>query len=163
MNVGTTRLTGRPKNRWQDDVRKDGQIVGGEGWQGKVYNREEWKKLLRMARNRHIMHMPMELMNDWMNGGNYKNFGTMYESHFQGWRSPLWISSCISGSLKVGPIHCSVMSVRNYHHVLRNNQEEYRSHLLHSEAWNFAINTGLSRLNIAYRPTTCMPSIKAGI
>jgi hypothetical protein len=32
--------------------------MGGKGWQEKLYNREEWKKLLRMARNR-ILHMPM--------------------------------------------------------------------------------------------------------
>jgi hypothetical protein len=32
MNLGTTRLRGRPRNRWQDEVREDGQIVGGEGW-----------------------------------------------------------------------------------------------------------------------------------
>jgi hypothetical protein len=25
-----------------------------------VYDREEWKKLLRTARNRRILHMPME-------------------------------------------------------------------------------------------------------
>jgi len=25
-----------------------------------VHNREEWKKLLRMARNRQILHVPME-------------------------------------------------------------------------------------------------------
>jgi hypothetical protein len=31
-----------------------------EEWQEKVYDREEWKKLLRTARNRHILHMPME-------------------------------------------------------------------------------------------------------
>jgi len=59
MNLGTTRLRGRPRNRWQDEVREDGRIVG-EGWQEKVYNREEWKKLLRTARNRHILLMPME-------------------------------------------------------------------------------------------------------
>jgi hypothetical protein len=40
-------------------VRKDGRIVGGEERQGKVYDREEWK-LLRTARNRHILHMPTE-------------------------------------------------------------------------------------------------------
>jgi hypothetical protein len=57
MNLGTTRLRGGPRNRWQDEAREDGRVVGGEGWQGKVYNREEWKKLLRMARNRHILHM----------------------------------------------------------------------------------------------------------
>jgi hypothetical protein len=50
----------RPRYRQQDEVREDGRIVGGEGWQEKVYNREEWKKLLRTARNRHILHMPME-------------------------------------------------------------------------------------------------------
>jgi len=60
MNLGTTRLRGRPRNRWQNEMREDGRIVGGEGWQEKVHNREEWKKLLRMARNRHILHMPME-------------------------------------------------------------------------------------------------------
>ena len=60
MNLGTIRLRGRPRNRWQDEVRENGRIVGGEGWQEKVRNREEWKKLLRTARNRHILHMPME-------------------------------------------------------------------------------------------------------
>jgi len=60
MNLGTTRLRGRPRNRWQDEVREDGRIVGGEGWQEKVHNREEWKKLLRIARNHRILHMPME-------------------------------------------------------------------------------------------------------
>ena len=58
MNL-ETRLRGRPRNRWQDEVREDGRIVDGEGWQEKVHNREEWKTLLRMARNRHILHMPM--------------------------------------------------------------------------------------------------------
>jgi len=52
MNLETTRLRGRPRNRWQDEVRKDGRIVGGEGWQEKVHNREEWKKFLRTAWNR---------------------------------------------------------------------------------------------------------------
>jgi len=59
MNFGT-RLRRRPRNRWQDGVKEDGRIVGGEGLQEKVHNREEWKKLLRMARNRQILHMPME-------------------------------------------------------------------------------------------------------
>jgi len=30
MNLGTTRLKGRPRNRWQDEVREDGRRVGGE-------------------------------------------------------------------------------------------------------------------------------------
>ena len=59
MNLGTTRLRGGPKNRWQDEVREDGRIVGGEGWQEKVHNREEWKKLLRTARNHRILHTLM--------------------------------------------------------------------------------------------------------
>jgi hypothetical protein len=46
MNLGT-RLRGRQRNRWQYEVREDGRTVGGEGWQEKVYNREEWKKRLR--------------------------------------------------------------------------------------------------------------------
>jgi hypothetical protein len=31
MNLGTTRLRGRPRNRWQDDVKEGGRIGGGEG------------------------------------------------------------------------------------------------------------------------------------
>jgi len=60
MNLGTTRLRGRPRNRWQDEVIEDGRIVGREGWQEKVHNRGEWKKLLRTAWSHHILHMPME-------------------------------------------------------------------------------------------------------
>jgi hypothetical protein len=60
MNLETRRLRSRPRNRQQDEVREDGRIVVGEEWQEKVYNREEWKKLLRMARNHHILYMPME-------------------------------------------------------------------------------------------------------
>jgi hypothetical protein len=41
-------------------VREDGRIVGGEEWQEEVYNREEWKKLLILARNCRILHMSME-------------------------------------------------------------------------------------------------------
>jgi hypothetical protein len=29
MNLETTRLRGRQRNRWQDEVREDGRIVGG--------------------------------------------------------------------------------------------------------------------------------------
>jgi hypothetical protein len=60
MNLGTTRLRCRPRNRWQDEVRDDGRIVVGEGSQAKVHNREEWKRLLKTARNLRILHMPME-------------------------------------------------------------------------------------------------------
>jgi hypothetical protein len=60
MNLETTRLRCRPRNRWQDEVREDGRIVGGKERQEKVYDREDWKKLLRTARNRRILHMPVE-------------------------------------------------------------------------------------------------------
>jgi hypothetical protein len=59
-NLETTRLRGRPRYRWQDEVREDGRIVGGEELQERVYNREEWKKLLRAARICRILHMLME-------------------------------------------------------------------------------------------------------
>jgi len=41
MNVGTTRLRGRPRNRWQDEVTEDWKIVGGDAWQKKVHKRGE--------------------------------------------------------------------------------------------------------------------------
>ena len=60
INVETTRLRGRPRNRWQDEVRENGRVVGGNGWKERVYSREEWKTLLRTARNCHILHMALD-------------------------------------------------------------------------------------------------------
>jgi len=60
MNLEATRLRGRPRNRWQDEGREDGIPVGGKWWKEGVYNREKWKKLLRTARNRRILHMLMQ-------------------------------------------------------------------------------------------------------
>jgi hypothetical protein len=60
MNLERTRLRSRPRNRWHNEVRENRRLVGGKGWKEMVYNREESEKLLRMARNRHILHMPME-------------------------------------------------------------------------------------------------------
>jgi len=60
MNFEATRLRSRSRNRWQDEVRKDGRLVGRKGWKESVYNREEWKMLLGTARNRRILHMAME-------------------------------------------------------------------------------------------------------
>jgi hypothetical protein len=57
MNLETTRLRGRPTNRWQDEVRENGSLFGVKGGR-KGYM--EWKKLLRTARNRRILYMPME-------------------------------------------------------------------------------------------------------
>jgi hypothetical protein len=60
MNLETTRLRGRPRNRWQNEVKEAGSLVDIQRWKERVYSREEWKKLLRMARNHHILHTPME-------------------------------------------------------------------------------------------------------
>jgi hypothetical protein len=38
MNLETTRPRGRPRNRWLDEVREDGRMVGREEWQEKVYD-----------------------------------------------------------------------------------------------------------------------------
>jgi len=45
------------------NLNKKKKMVGAEGWQEKVHNREERKKLLRTARNRRILHVPVELNN----------------------------------------------------------------------------------------------------
>jgi hypothetical protein len=39
MNLETTRLRGRPRNRWQYEVREDGRLVGGKVWKERVYKR----------------------------------------------------------------------------------------------------------------------------
>ena len=41
VNLETIRLTDRPRNRWQDELREDGRLVDGKGWKERVYNREE--------------------------------------------------------------------------------------------------------------------------
>jgi hypothetical protein len=55
MNLDSTRPRSRPRNRWQDEVREDVRIVGGEEWQEKIYNGgmeeapENGKELLHSA------------------------------------------------------------------------------------------------------------------
>ena len=103
MNLGTTRLRGRPWNRWQDGVREDGWIVGGEGWQEKVRNREEWKKLLRTARNCCILHVPMEWMNGYNNNNNLENDCLLkWIGHYVKNKT---ISFCFSDEGKYFPVH----------------------------------------------------------
>jgi hypothetical protein len=60
MNLETSRLRSRQRNRWQYEVKEDGRLVGGREWKERVYKREELKKLLRMARKRRILDIPME-------------------------------------------------------------------------------------------------------
>jgi hypothetical protein len=64
INLEATRLKGRSRNRWQDEEGEDGRLVGGKGWMERVYNRQEWKKLLRTAKNRCFMYVPTERMNE---------------------------------------------------------------------------------------------------
>jgi hypothetical protein len=56
----TTRPRDRQRNRWEDEVRENARIVGGEEWQEKAHDREEWRKLLRTTRNHRILHVPMQ-------------------------------------------------------------------------------------------------------
>jgi hypothetical protein len=56
IHFEATRPRGRSRNKWQEEVSKDGNIVGREECQGNVYDSEEWNKLLRTARNLHILH-----------------------------------------------------------------------------------------------------------
>ena len=58
MNLETTRLTGRSRNRWQDEVREDGRLVGGKGWKERVYNRME--EAPENGKKSSILHMPMD-------------------------------------------------------------------------------------------------------
>jgi len=76
-NLERTRLKGRSTNRWEDEVMEDGILVGGEEWEERVYNREEWKKLLRMARNCHILHVPKERMNEYSTLGHFSSQGML--------------------------------------------------------------------------------------
>ena len=63
MNLGTTRLRGRPRNRWQDEVREDGRIVGGEGWQEEVRNRGMEEAPENGKESSHSAHV--NGMNEW--------------------------------------------------------------------------------------------------
>jgi hypothetical protein len=60
MNLERTRLRGRPRNRWQCEVKENGRLVDGKVWEEREYHRVEWKQQQRRARNYRILHMPME-------------------------------------------------------------------------------------------------------
>jgi hypothetical protein len=36
MNLESTKPIWRPRNRWLDEMREDGSVVGAEGWQEEV-------------------------------------------------------------------------------------------------------------------------------
>jgi len=54
-NLEAMRLRGRPRNRGQHEGREDVRLCG-KGWKERVYNREEWKKLLRTANGKELSH-----------------------------------------------------------------------------------------------------------
>jgi hypothetical protein len=62
-------------------VREDGRLVGGKGWKERVYNREEWKKLLRTLRNRRILHMPMGMNEKYMSAFGLHYALQYYNTH----------------------------------------------------------------------------------
>jgi len=43
MNLETTRLRSRPRNRWQDEVWENGSLVGGKGWKERVITERNWR------------------------------------------------------------------------------------------------------------------------
>jgi hypothetical protein len=38
LNMETTRMRGKLRSRWQDEMTEDARIVGGEGWKEKGHN-----------------------------------------------------------------------------------------------------------------------------
>jgi hypothetical protein len=47
----SNRPTGRPKTRWEDDVKKDVQKLKVPNWRIFVQNRRRWKELDEKAKN----------------------------------------------------------------------------------------------------------------
>ena len=87
MNLETTRLRGRPRNRWQDKVRDDGRIVGGEGWQKNCVTerngRSSWERQGNVA-------FCTCQWNEWVNG---------------------WIFLLCHQSKFISPSHCCLIAI----------------------------------------------------
>lgn len=45
-----SRPIGRPKIRWEDDIRKDLQIMRIKNWKKKVLDRDTWKKIVERTK-----------------------------------------------------------------------------------------------------------------
>jgi hypothetical protein len=49
LNIMTSRLVGRPKSRWEDDVRNDLKKMKLIKWTEQVQNRLKWKDIVEKA------------------------------------------------------------------------------------------------------------------
>jgi hypothetical protein len=56
MNWESTRPRGRPRNRWQDEVREDRRIVDGEEWQGKYITERNGRSPENDKKSSHSAH-----------------------------------------------------------------------------------------------------------
>ena len=45
-----TRLGGRRRVRWEDDVRKDLREMGVSNWEQKTQERKQWKEIIEQAK-----------------------------------------------------------------------------------------------------------------
>ena len=45
-----SRPIGRPKNRWEDDVRKDLQTMKIKNWKRSILDRDLWKKIVERTK-----------------------------------------------------------------------------------------------------------------
>jgi hypothetical protein len=46
----TTRPKGRPRSRWEDDVRDDLGRMGRKNWKQKAQERKQWKEIIEQAK-----------------------------------------------------------------------------------------------------------------
>jgi hypothetical protein len=52
-NFHTTRPVGRPRTRWAHVVQRDAlQLLRIRGWRRRAANRDEWRRLMRVAKAR---------------------------------------------------------------------------------------------------------------
>jgi hypothetical protein len=52
-NFHITRPVGRPRNKWADVVQRVAlQLLGVTGWRSEAANRDEWRRLIRVAKGR---------------------------------------------------------------------------------------------------------------
>jgi len=52
-NFHTTRPVGRPRTIWANVVQRDAlQLLGIRGWRRRAANRDEWRRLMRDAKER---------------------------------------------------------------------------------------------------------------